>query len=930
MSTGETSVRETSKASLRFQKPSWRQPVTAAALAATALGIGLFGYQAATAAPQYPLDIVVDEPLENDLGVGITAESIQAAAEGHYVYEPFTFRVVSRELDFSEYMSGDVEDADVILSIALNRQDADDLEDWEMAEAEEFYLGRAVENTVAFADPDIPLGDRREVESAFANNLTLGHGPNAVVGAALTAGDLQFSGSVRTPALWVPLTMLPVVAAIALMWFWQRDRRRYRYTLDRFSAAKLTLARVVLELDALEVRYLSARAALQDSDSDSSAQDQALQKDWEDIEHSSLQLARIEQELEKLFAGRATGANTDDTLLDYAPDSPQLDITPPHPGGTRALTHFELEAAALKERADALAAASELRAGHTGSPSVLDRLALPLIQAIDELIRRNREAPGIADLLAPHRQSLLALSTEAQDASAADSSGTDDDALAQQLVAEHADLLHRWGQSEEQLIKDLHQWRADHPSAQSAELEARAAQRVKTRIRALTSGEHESFEALRRTLGLGYGPGSGPLHAAEHTLELLDARHRQRTAPSAIPAEEETSWWLQGSTLGVVVPLVLALGAGVIAAGQVETNTQYGKVLEGDQELASIEVLGDISSVIELADPLSSQEDLTQADTVQLDYLRDRMQRRFEFSGEGLLPEPIDLLAMILEVDQYAEYELELGDNWDHIHFDYFDMMEVHHRIKQEAAEHNPAILDSETGEIAEGQAILPVWVMEDGRYGLSGMLTGDISTGVDSRLGRYDFQYTRARLNGDQETMMLGDRIYNDLGNLGMAMEYNHQESQQVSGTHVFWLTAVAAWGGLQMLVIIGTAMLDRAGRRFGALGARRQLSSLREKLNTLALGLDLSRLDMVAVLGGDSATGGGAEEADQRLYEAGLVTALRQVQALERMPARKMSGEDWMQRVQDVEAIIDNLAARDRETAQRAEELLTSQRGL
>lgn len=914
MSKRETSDRETSKSQLRFQKPAWWQPVTAAALAATSLGIGLFGYQAATADPQYPLNIVVDEPLEDELGVGITEESIQAAAEGYYVYEPFTFRVVSRELDFNEYQSGEVEDADVILSIRLTPEDPEELEYWEAEEAEEFYLSGQVPYNVAFNDPEVPLDDRRQVGQAFANNLTLGHGPSAVVGAALTAGDLHFNGSVRTPVLWVPLTMLPLVAAIALMWFWQRDRRRYARTLDRFSAAKLTLARVVLELDALEVRYLSA-------------DDKALKRDWQSIQRSSLQLARIEQELEKLFAGRATGFETDDKLLDYAPKSPQLKGTPPHPGGTRALTHFEQEAATLKERADALAAASELRAGHVGSQSVLDRLALPLIQAIDELMRRKREAPGLADRLAPHRQSLLALAAEAENS---DSSreGDDDDARAQQLVAEHAELLRRWGQTEEQLIEELKQWRAEDSSGGSKKSQKRAAERVRTRIRALTSGEQESFEALRKTLGLGYGPKAGPLHAAEQLLELLDSQLRQRTAPAATPAEEQTNWWLQGSTLGVVVPLVLALGAGFIAAGQADTNTRFGKVLEGDQELASVEVLGDMSLVTEPADQPSYQEDLTQADTVELEYLRERMQRSYESSGEGLLPEAIDLLVMILPVEDYLDYRLEPGDNWDRIHFDYFEMLRVHHRLKNEAAEHNPEILVPETGEIAQGQAILPVWVMEDGRYGPSGILTGDISAGVDSRLGRYDFVFTRATLTDDQDTMMLGDHIYIDLGDLGREMEYNHQESAQVSGTQVFWLTVVAVWGGLQMLVIIGTALLDQVDRRFGALGARQQLKGLREKLNKLALGLDLSRLDMVAVLGGDSDTDGRAEEADQRLYEAGLVTALRQVQSLERMPGRKMSGEDWAQRIEDVEAIIDNLAARERETAQRAEELLSSQR--
>ncbi|WFP16358.1 hypothetical protein [Citricoccus muralis] len=80
-----------------------------------------------------------------------------------------------------------------------------------------------------------------------------------------------------------------------------------------------------------------------------------------------------------------------------------------------------------------------------------------------------------------------------------------------------------------------------------------------------------------------------------------------------------------------------------------------------------------------------------------------------------------------------------------------------------------------------------------------------------------------------------------------------------------------------------------------------------------------------MVAVLGGES---GDAAVADQRLYESSLVTAWREVQHLEDLPRAEQSGEDWESRVRYVQRLVDTLAQRDRDVADRANELLRAQR--
>lgn len=730
----------------------------------------------------------------------------------------------------------------------------------------------------------------------------------------------------------MPLAGLPLVAAIALMWFWQRHRRQHRAALDRFSDAKLMLARVVLELDALEVRYLSAHQVLTAAEGVSKKAGDSLTKDWESVHQGSLEMARLEQEIEKFFAGTRSAHTVENRLLEIAPEAAKpRDFEADKPIEV-PFRYFESQTVLLKERADALAAASELQAGHAGSQSVLDRLALPLIQAIDDLMRRDRQRPGTADLVRGHRETLLALSLEAEAASTLDTSDHDDEAAAQQLVTEQAQLLRRWNDAEQAMMADLESWRSKLPTDlfyyREGDPAQRVEERVRARIRSLTGGKQESFNALRATLGLGHGQDHGPLYSVEHCLELLDSSRKPMLAAASEPEEE--NWWLQGSTLVVVIPIALSLLAGVIGASDVQSNTRYGKVLTGDQELAGLQVAGDVSLLEEPAELSSLNEGMTQQDSLDVDFIREDMARSAERSPDrALLPDRVELTVMVLPVDDYIPYELVHEFSRPHIEFNYFDLLQAYHQIKADAAVSNPELLNDQTDEIAAGQALLPIWVMEDGRYGLGATLTGDISSGIDSRLGSYAFRYTEVTLTDpEEESRLVGEQLAYDLTELGRVMEYNHQETQQVSGTQIFWLSAVTAWGAIQMLMIIGAAVMEQVGKRFGSFGAQRQLRNLRQQLNALSLGLDLSRLDMVAVLGGDSATGGRAEQSDQRLYEAGLVTALREVQALERLPRKQKRGEAWVRRVEDAQRIIDSLSAREKQTSEQAEALLRSQR--
>lgn len=765
------------------------------------------------------------------------------------------------------------------------------------------------------------------MRETFVNNRTIVHGPNAVVGAALTAADMHFDEGGRSPATWVSAAALPLLAGVALLFGWVRARGLERRRLRRLSRAKLRLARVVLELDVLELRFEAARAALADSPSGGASDDDAvaaLESDWDRIRTDSLRLARREQELEHAWLGGPAPRGSSGQTVGETPDWSDLE-------------QFDQETAELQRRADALAAASELRAGHAGSGSVLDRLALPLLQSVDEVLaQRSRLARAAGegtgeslDRLRSARDELLALNQEAATIPAR--SGDDDGEEGARLVSEHADLLDRWEAAERRIVGAcsslggaLKAHRREG-SPGKKELRRDAEERVRRRVLASSGGATDSLAELRASLGLKHGAQGGPMWSAERVLAALE--HTELAAEPATGGISEEGWQAVVATVGVILPVAAGLVSGWAAVDRADVNTAFGRTLEGDQPLAALDVHGDLGAVPEFEEPSDLRP--SNQDSLTLEYVRESMARTVEFTEDtALLPDHLELHVALLPADDYISYSARPDHDY-RIDIDYWDIVNAHARIKEEVGAEDPEALDPATGEVALGQGILPVWLLDEDTFAVGYTMTGEISSGVDSRLGAYSFRATDLIVSGAGDfEITLGDQVANTMQDLGRAMEYNHQESVKVDTTSLFWLVAVSVWAGAQTLLMIGVAVAEAGRRGIGTRRVRRQLAGLRSRLDELALGLDLSRLDMVAVLGGDSPTGGRAEQADQRLHEAALATAWREVQALERLPRREQRGEDWESRVAHVETLIDTLAARETDVAVRAEELLRTQR--
>ncbi|MGM7666993.1 hypothetical protein [Microbacterium sp. A93] len=863
---------------LRRRPPS-RFPVLAVALAGLSVMLGAIGFSQVTAEPTEPITFVVDEGLP----YGITQESVEAAAEGiGLAHEPFTLHVVGRDLEWDEYSNGETGAADVMLSIT------DDPEDLDLA------LPDA--HRVAFSGEDYGdhYRDAATIRETFVNNRTLGHGPHAVLGAALTAADLRFDGGVRTPLLWTPLAALPMFIAVLAMYRWIRRRRGEYARYRAFGEAQLRLARAVLELETLNLRVEVAEA-------DQSVRAQ-LRRDGKRVRDLTVELARTEQELV---------AELDRTVSPLkARTEEQLSTD---------LERFSADTLDLQRHTDVLAQAAEVRSGHAGSRSVLDRLALPLLQSIDEVLAHHERYPAEARALEARRAELLSITHEV-------AAG----------VAPSVVLLDRWNAAEQAIRATAGKMSRrlaspkTLPKADGRSLDEAIQERSRSRVSAATAGATDSFAALRASLGLGHGRDLGPLQATERVLALIDRRESTDRQPAPPPGADQKSTAVPYGLVAGLLPLLLALTAGWVVSAQVQdSHIQYGRELTGDQPLAGLQVYGDPDSLREPVDP-SEPDPQTHAESLSLDLIREQMAKSLEYSEDAaLLPAEVFLTVAVLPADQYLSYSPD--PEYEHrIAIDYWELMEAQQQLKQDVAARFPEVVDPRTGDVALGQAILPVWRLADGTFAFDNFLTGEFSVGVSSRMGAYYFTGTEPTVHGtgDMADVPLGWWVGYRLGDLGRAMEYNHLTMDNVSPTAVFWAVSVSSWTGLMTLIMLGMAAVEAARRRAGNFAVRRQLAGLQQELNQLALGLDLSRLDMVAVLGLDSPTGGRAEESEQRLYEMGLVTAWREVDALGRLPRREQRGAAWEARVLRVQTLVQTLTSRETSGSRRAEELLHTQR--
>jgi hypothetical protein len=894
-------------------RTKWMVPVVAVALAALSAGLAQVAQAHILAQPDKPITFVID----GDLPYGITQETVDAAAQGRALsFEPFTILVVERELTWDESENGELpQQADVMLSVGIDEDDPDlALPTGSRASVAKRLQGDEWNPNYSAAV---------DIRETFLNNLTQGQGPGAVVGAALTAGSRAFDGGPRSPVLWVSLAALPLLVGLFLMVLWARYLARERTRRRTFSRARLELARVVLELDILEAHVDIAGAEL-DRRATGRARTVAndvkgkLHKDWSAIREESLKLAHEEQVLARELLDPSTRVHERG-----APEKP-LD-----------LATFAKRTAALRRRADALVAASSLRVGHAAGGTILGQIALTATLAVDDVLARS-ELLSEREIEALRRQrgDLLALVREA-DTTFGDDNGSE-------VVVRHVDLMTRWREAERRLAVTLtrieDRLEKKLPRGTTSHIAAGALdRRLQERARIATGGTAETVDELRSSLDLTPRKGLPPAHHAERILlvaDAIDAARQGATPPRrsrpGILVDRLAPDFVPLAVAGI--PLVAALIAGFAATSAMErSDATSGRELTGDVPLASLRIVGDPALLPTYDNAKDAEREDPNIDTLSLDFVRDAMERTAQRSDDdALLPEKIDLVVPLLRIGDYVTVrpneEVEDG-----VKLDYFEVLEAYARIKAEVEAEVPGTLDPATGDVRAGHAILPLWIQDDGSYGAGLPLTGTLSTGTQSRLGAYDFLATEPRFTnkpGEDWANPAGWIVASEMIKLGRQLEYNDLRISSLTPATLFWVVALATWTGVQTLSMIVWSLAQVLLRGAGSRRARAQLRALRDKLNTLALGLDLSRLDAVAVLGTADGHRGHAAEADQQLYETVLFTAWREVQALETLPRREQRGPEWRHRVERMGTVIDALAVREAGVAERALVLIRSYR--
>lgn len=231
-----------------------------ALLAAGTVAVGLTGIGTMAAEPGEPVRLQLEEPLP----YGITQERVDALTEQDPIrsWEPITVRVTD------EWIARPLEEdaaypADVQLSTQLERMPVDmTVPGYDPSTLPAERHNGVVVDPEVFPDEDEDTGsptDRPSIQllQAFERNRDMGHSAASVVATARTAGELSYSGLPREPLLWIGLTGAMGALTFGAGLLWARAVRAVSELRRRFRLARARIARVVLDLEALEVSLLT-------------------------------------------------------------------------------------------------------------------------------------------------------------------------------------------------------------------------------------------------------------------------------------------------------------------------------------------------------------------------------------------------------------------------------------------------------------------------------------------------------------------------------------------------------------------------------------------------------------------------------------------------------------------------------------------------
>lgn len=529
---------------------------------------------------------------------------------------------------------------------------------------------------------------------------------------------------------------------------------------------------------------------------------------------------------------------------------------------------FEAKALRLAVSADALMGAGSVLGGLEGSERTFDRLTAPLAFAARELLARIHQAP--AGSVSPTRIQRL------------------EEALASLLGAGSGDqtsaaAVRSWKKAERELER----------AAGSVDNSLRRDTRARVRARPRDGDE---MSALRIGLGL-------PANGSWRILQTLDDANaaakalfgpmpsdtrsqepqlpRRRFAPGIRRVGPRAARII--ACLGIAL---LSLAAGGLVSEAATARPTWN--LTGTTALKSLALDGESRGVSEAG-------------------IRASLTDKF--------PADIDLTVAVRDAEEYLLVESPRGADRPSAgpDLDPVVLIDALWRVKGEF----PEAADPSTGEVLPGKAIIPVWVFDDGAATSPMPITGAVSHGDFSRLGDTTWTYGSPYVATFNNTY-----VSTQIEQLSRGLQGNGHTDPDINETLLFWLLAATFALALitagQVLGFVGT-LSTRLGS-FGSNAAK--LRAIRHDLRALALGLDESRLNTLAVLGtGSAAT---SAEADQRIFDRALAVAWRMDQELETTVLTRRHGAAYAARIQKLADLVAQLGIRDADAARRTRELL------
>lgn len=560
-------------------------------------------------------------------------------------------------------------------------------------------------------------------------------------------------------------------------------------------------------------------------------------------------------------------ARTEDAAMEAVYSSKSA-LTP----ATGALVDaYAAEAQRLVAKADALMGASAVLGRLDGGQGVLDRLAAPMTFAARELLARVESRP--TGVVSAKRVKRL------KDAL---------NALLVVLAGEQKGTpsIQAWKTAEIEL----------HSSAAAINRSLRRSREA--RVRAAPKSR-EDVSALR--LGLGLLPTGSvrtltsldDANAAAHAL--LGPLPGSNEAPAA--AIPEFSWgrflaiifkpsrkvsWVLGC---IVIALVSIVVSGFVVA---QLPQSPGRELKGTHALQSLTFDGDTSALDEakirssLRNRFPAGMEITVAVRNAADYL-------------GVYPWMVS--GSSVTTDKLGS-QILLDAMW---------------RLKDEF----PELVDPSTGELLPGQTIIPVWSLGDGRFNAETSMSGAVALGEYASVGDSFWEYGHFYFSENVEYS-----VRQAIEDYARGIQANNQSKPEVNYFWVFVLLSLSIGLGLVVLAMIvsyGGAISTKLGR-FGRSAAT--LVGLRRDLDSLALGLDDSRINAVAMLGrGKSAP---SAQSDQRIFESALAMAWRMADDLAAQSLSQRLGAAYVADVEKLQQLVLALGVRDNDVQQRTRKLL------